>query len=182
MGLPISGKSGNRADVNKKGEILSSVAAAPEITRNALAKGDAYAWHSQDSNVDAADTLLTVRNDSGSQDLVIDRIQITGGNVASRYEIHKITANAAFSAGGIGAAIVAMNLGNSGKIPDASGYKDDIGNIQGTVFMEVAVGVTITKEFDVGIVLSKTQMIAVDQVTANTAGAATFFGYFVDRN
>lgn len=177
MGLPISGKSGDRADVNEQGQLLVSSSQTPAIIQAAL-EGRAFVWHSQDLNIDAADTMLSVRNDSATHDLVIDRIQITGGNAVSRYEVHKITANAAFSTGSI---ILAMDLGNTGKVPDASAFTDDEGNTQGTVFMETAVAATTTIELDCGIVLGKTQILAVDQVSTNTAGAATFFGYFVER-
>ena len=178
MGLPISGISDNRLDVNSRKEVLMSASMMPEITKVALTTGDAYVWMSQDTDINAADTMNSVRNDSSSQDLVIDRIVIVGGTVASRYEIHRISEGNAFAGGTV---IAAVNLGASGKIPDASGYTHDTGNTQGTVVLEVGVGVLGTRVIQCDFTLSTKQILAIDQETENAAGATMIFGYFIDR-
>lgn len=173
--LRLFGKSGNPAEVSDVGALL--VSGMDAITLNALTAGDAYVWTAQDTDVDAADTLLAVRNDSHKYKLVIDRIEITNGNVATRYEIHKITA-AYTSAGTAGTEI---NLGGSGKKAPVTCHADETGNTQGTVFQDIGAGVAVEQySVKVGIVLNEGEAIGVDQVTESTAGACSIYGYFVE--
>lgn len=180
MSIQLTGRSGNRADVSPRGELLVAGAVESALTNSALTTGEAYVWHSQDLNVAAAGTLIAVRNDSGSQDLVITRIIIVGGDVTSRYEIHKV--DVAYTS--TGTPVVAINLGNSGTLPDATAHADESANSQvaANVFMEVVAIALTTVEVEVGIVLGRDQAIVIDQVSESGAGAATVFGYFVDRN
>ena len=175
MGLAIQGKSGFNAEVSDVGAML--VSGLDAITLNALTKGDAYVWTAQDADIDAADTMLAVRNDSHTQKLVIDRIELTNGNVATRYEIHKVTA--AFTAAGTAA--TEINLGGTGKKAPVSAYSDETGNTQGTVFAEIGAGVAVeTYVRKVGMVLNEGEAIGVDQVTESTAGACSIYGYFIE--
>lgn len=182
MGLQIAGNKGAVLDVSPQGEVLAQIAATPAITQAALLRGDAYAWHSQDINIDTpGDTLIMLRNDSGSQDLVIDRIILVGGNANSRYEIHKVTVEYTPATGAKGAIIVGMNLGNSGTTADVECRSDEDGNTQGAVFAEGSLLAVTTVVLQMNLVLGKGQAVGIDQVAASIAGAATIFGYFVDR-
>ncbi len=180
MSVQLQGNTGNIADVNSRGEILASASVVPEILKTGLATGDAYIWHSQDVNVVALGPLLAVRNDSGSQRLVIDRVIIVGGDATSRYEIYKV--DVAYTSAGT--AVSGMNVGGKGVIPDVTADAIETGSAQvaANVFMEAALTTITTVELKVGIVLGKDQALVCNQVVESTAGACTFFGYFVDNN
>ncbi|HEC61191.1 MAG TPA: hypothetical protein ENI27_02930, partial [bacterium] len=134
---------------------------------NALKKGDAYVWTSQDANVVAADTLLQVRNDSHNMRLVIVRVEVTNGDAVTRYEIHKVTAS--YTANGTAADEI--NLGGWGKQAAATAIHDEIGVTQGTVFAEIGAGVVVeTYHRDTALVLNEGEAIGVDQVSESGAG------------
>ncbi len=180
MSVQIVGRTGNVLDVNARGEVLAASTVTPEIIKTGLATGDSYIWHSQDLDVAAGGTLLAVRNDSANQRLVITRILITGGNATSRYEIHRV--NVAYTA--TGTDVVGMNLANRGANADVSADANETQNSQvaANVFMEAALTAVKSVDLKVGIVLGKGDALVCDQVTESTAGAVTFFGYFVDNN
>ncbi len=172
----LFGKSGNPVEVSAFGSL--QVTGWDAFMENALTKGDAYIWCSQDSNIDAADTMLIVRNDSHSMKLVIVRVEVTNGNVATRYEIHKVTV-AYTPDDDTGDEI---NAGGWGKKAPVSKTVDDDGNSQGTVFAEIGAGIAVeTYVRDIGMVLNQGEAIGVDQVTASTAGCVTIYGYFIDN-
>ncbi|KKK70147.1 hypothetical protein LCGC14_2926910 [marine sediment metagenome] len=172
----LFGKSGNQAEVSRQGSL--HVTGWDAFMENALTKGDAYIWCSQDINIGAGGTMLIVRNDSHAQKLVIVRIEVTNGNVATRYEIHKVTA--AYTADDDSA--TEINAGGWGKGAPATATADDDGNTQGTVFAEIGAGVAVeTYARDIGMVLNQGEAIGVDQVTESTAGNVTLYGYFIDN-
>lgn len=174
MGLQIQGKDGTPLEVLLGGAVPVYGMAAFE--HNALYKGDAYIWCSQDSNIDAADTMLIVRNDSQDKKLVIVRVEVTNGNVATRYEIHKVTA--AYTPDDDSA--TEINAGGWAKDAPATATADDDGNTQGTVFAEIGGPVAVGNYHrDMFLVLNYHDAIGVDQVTASTAGCVTIYGYFI---
>ena len=180
MSVQIQGGSGNVLDVNKRGEVLAAASVTPEIIKTGLADGDSYIWCSTDINVAAAGTLLAVRNDSSTQRLVITRIIIVGGDVTSRYEIHRV--NVAY--GATGTDVVGMNLANRGAIADVAADANETQNAQvaANVFMEAALTTKASVDLRVGIVLGYGDALVCDQVAESTAGSCTFFGYFVENN
>lgn len=172
----LFGKSNNQVEVSLQGSVQASGWDA--LLENALTKGEAYVWCSQDVNVVAAGTMLIIRNDSKTQKLVIVRVEVTNGNVATRYEIHKVTA-AYTPDDDTGDEI---NLGGTGKKAPISKTVDDAGNTQGTVFAEIGAGVAVeTYKRDTCLVLNEGEAIGVDQVTESTAGNVSIYGYFLDR-
>lgn len=170
----LLGKSNSPAEVSDVGSL--HVTGWDALMENALKKGDAYVWTSQDANVVAADTLLQVRNNSHNMKLVIVRIEVTNGDVATRYEIHKVTA--AYTP--TGTAADEINLGGWGKEAAASAIHDETGITQGTVFAEIGAGVAVeTYKRDTCLVLNEGEAIGVDQVTESTAGACSIYGFFI---
>ena len=103
-----------------------------------------------------------------------------GGDVTSRYEIHRV--NVAYSA--TGTDVVGMNLANRGAIADVAADANETVNAQvaANVFMEAALTAVKSVDLKVGIVLGKGDALVCDQVTESDSGACTFFGYFVDNN
>lgn len=170
----LFGKSNTQVEVSDKGSV--HVSGWDALMENALTKGDAYVWCSQDLNISAGGTMLIIRNDSKTLRLVIVRVEVTNGNVATRYEIHKVTA-AYTPDDDTGDEI---NLGGTGKKAPVSKTADDAGNTQGTVFAEIGAGVAVeTYHRDTMLVLNEGEAIGVDQVTASTAGTVSIYGYFI---
>lgn len=173
----LFGKSGNQAEVSKHGSL--QITGWDAFAENALTRGDAYIWTSQDANIDVGDTMLIVRNDSHTQKLVIIRVEVTNGDAISRYEIHKVTAAYAAS----NATGTEINAGGTDKKAPATASNDETANAQGTVFAEIGGGVAVeTYHRDTALVLNRGEAIGVDQVTESAAGACTIYGYFLDNN
>lgn len=172
----IFGKSGNPVEVSPFGSL--QVTGWDAFMENALTKGDAYIWTAQSADLAAAATMLIVRNDSHTQKLVIVRVEVTNGNVATRYEIHKVTV--AYIASNVTADEI--NAGGTGKKAPASASNNETANAQAHVFAEIGGGVAVeTYSRDIGMVLNQGEAIGVDQVTDSTAGACTIYGYFIDN-
>jgi len=167
------------AKVTPDGRGLAQVSATDEIVAN----GQAYAWNSQDLDVDAANSMITLRNDSPDQDLVVTHAIICAGNANTRYEVHKVTAAYTPATGADGAVIVGVPLNPGGGIPPVECRSDDEGHSQvaANVFMEVTLKAVTSIEVQIGMVLGGGEAISVDQVTESTAGSVIIFGYFVDR-
>ena len=175
--MKLFGRNDNPAEVSSGGSIY--VSGWDALLENALTKGDAYVWTAQDDNIVAADTMLSVRNDSHTQKLAIVRVEVTNGDVATRYEIHKITASYTAT----GTVADEINLGGTGQKAPVSAFADETGQAtQGTVFAEIGAGVPVeTYHRDTFLVLNQGEAVAVDQVTESTAGACSIYGYFVDN-
>lgn len=164
------------AEINAARQLATLATTRSRLAYEAIINGNGYVWTAQDTDVNAADTLLALRND-GNQKLVIDRIVVTGGNVASRYEAHIITAT--YTSAGTAVTGVNLNTGSKNIAQDVTSHADETGNTQGTVFADLAVGITTVLVFETpGLVLANGIALAVDQVTESTAGAVAFWGHF----
>ncbi len=165
------------AGVNADGRVeVSSESANVDAS---LDRGDSFVWISQDVDIDAADTMLMVRNEDPDKLLVIDKVVVTGGNAASRYECHIITAS--FTAAGT--AVTNQNLNSSSaNVAAVTAFGDETGNTQGSVILDLGVGIVTTVQVDnPGIILANGVAFAIDQVTESTAGAAMIFGHFASK-
>jgi hypothetical protein len=173
-----TGGAAHEAEVNKHGEVASRAASEPVAKRMSQLKGEAYVWTSQDADVDAADTLLAVRNNE-ARPLYIDKVVLTGGNATSRYEGHVVTAT--YTSAGTVVNAFNLNTAYSGKSPDVTAHADETGNTQGTVIMDVAVLATTTIVYETpGLILSRNVALAFDQVTESTAGSIQIWGHYED--
>lgn len=175
--MQIEGQDGSKLKVSPKGEALIT---GGDRWRAAIDRGDAYVFHGIDKDIAAAGTVLMVRNDSLIRKLIIERIAIINGNVATLYAIHLITA--AFTAAGD--AVVGVNMnGMSNKQADATAIGDETGETQGAILQDVG-GAVAKETLDapglVGFVLAPNTAIGIDQVTDSTAGAASIYAYFED--
>jgi hypothetical protein len=175
--------SGGTAEINKRNEL--SVTTVSEIHKAAL-NGDAYAWNAISANIDATDCMLMVRNLSPTRLLVINRIY-AWVDVATAIDVHISTNATAFSAGGVGAAVVGVNLNtSSNKVADAGGYSDDAGVTQGTIITTLHTNELATDVFGIDfrtndeIVLGTNGCIGVDDITEPAAFECTIIGYFID--
>lgn len=162
-----------------------SVITTSEINKAAV-RGDAYAWNAVTSNIDATDCMLMVRNLSPNRLLVINRIYVWV-DVATAIDVHISTNATTFSAGGVGAAVVGVNLNtSSAKVADAGAYSDDAGVTQGTIITTLHTNELATDVFGIDyqtndeIVLGTNGCIGVDDITEPAAFECTIIGYFID--
>lgn len=167
--------SGKRAEVNSRQQVSARAISEPVLSRVSSKEGLSFIWTSQDLDIDAADTLLLVRNDS-SNPLYIDYIILSSGNVATRYEIHVVTAS--FTIAGTTVTGFCLNTALN-KVAEATAASDETGNTQGTVIYDVSLLATTTFILPTtGLVLGTNISLGIDQVTESTAGNASIIGHY----
>lgn len=177
MRLQLEGKGGLPVD-SGPGGLNVEASGMDMLTRIALTTGKAYSWTAVTADIDVADTLLAVRNDSESDLLVIPFILLNGGNVASLITVHKVTV--AYTAAG-GAVVLGVPLGPNAPKDPTTTRSDETGNSQGAIIAQPTLVITASLILPLGIVLGGGEAIAADQVTESTAGGCTFYGYFIPR-
>jgi hypothetical protein len=172
---------GYEAEVTSNREVSVTSGSALERAR---AKGDAYSWTTPspvDNDINVDDTLLIVRNNSATQDLVIDRVVLYNGDAnPCTYDFHVVKTVWAGTGGG---EVIGTNMNSRfGNNADATGWQDEEGNAQGTVIQDyIALVADTTYTLDLGIALGSGHAFGIDQATESDSGGATIFGYFVDR-
>lgn len=175
--LKLFGRSNYPAEVSPEGALR--VSGWDAFMENAITKGDAYIFASIDADVNVDDTLLIVRNDSKNMKLIIIRVELTNGNVASIYPIHKVTA-AYTASNNTGNEI---NAGGWGKEAPATVSNDETANAQGTVLGYIGGSVAEGNYHrDTCVVLNEGEALGVDQPTESTAGAVTMYGFFLPNS
>jgi hypothetical protein len=169
---------GYEAEVTSNRELVVTSGSAFERAR---AKGDAYSWFVPTANLADNDTVLIVRNDSASHDLVIDHVHLYNGNVAEcDYIFHIVKAVYASSGGG---ATIGTNLNSRfGNSADVTCDADETANVQGTIVMDyIALTAATTYVIKFGVALGEGHAFGCDQMIVSTAGGVKFVGYFVER-
>jgi len=170
--------SGRKAEVDKHYRLTTYCTVVNEVSHQSEQHGAAYTW-THDYNYDAADTILWLRNDSTTQNLLIDKI-VMASNVATQVTIHSPTGTTA-----AGTEIIGVNLNRqSGNVALATAKGDETGNTQANVIVEALVPANIPAIMPVegAIILGYFDEIAVDFVTVGTMGTVTFRGYYKDKN
>ncbi|KKK57782.1 hypothetical protein LCGC14_3051030, partial [marine sediment metagenome] len=153
----------------------------PAIVRVARTTGEAFAWNSQNINIDTTDTLLSIQNQSPTKDLVIDRFIFCAGDVSHRFEVFKITAD--YTPTGTAVPGVALGPRGGAGTTSAVAKSDETGvdQVAANVFMEVSLLALTPIEVKCGMVLGGGVGIGVDQIGEGTLACCIAFGYFVDR-
>lgn len=170
------GATGIGAKVLKDGELLVRAVTEDDIEHVSETAGQAYAWVSQNLDIDAADTLLLLHN-TADTNLHINRLIISAGNAITRYEIHIIT-DATTPVGG---AITGFNLNTgSSNVADALAKSDETANSsQGTVIYDISLLARTTLVVETsGLILAKNVAIGVDQVSESDSGNVTIIGHY----
>lgn len=172
------GASGKTAKVNDQNQLLTRSIVESEL-EDASEEGQAYSWVSGNLDIDAADTMLLVKNKSDTE-LHITAITCAAGNVATRYVLHLPTTDVTVAVGAGGAVVVGRNLNTgSANVADASAASDEEGNSQGNVIDDISLLPTTTLVVNVeGVILAKNKSVAVDQVSESTAGSVTIKGHY----
>lgn len=169
---------GNRAEVNKENQLVVKATTQSELEHESEESGSAYNWSSDIVSIDAADTVLLVKNTSDTP-LHIEHIEIANGVTASEYTVHLPTSEVTLSGGSV---VTGTNLNTgSSNVADALSRSDEEGNTQGNVIATVWLAVDRNVRIDLdGLILGKNKSIGIDVVATTIETAATIVGHYED--
>ncbi|MFA5163819.1 MAG: hypothetical protein WC441_04880 [Patescibacteria group bacterium] len=168
------------AGVNKDGQ-LQVDASIQSALAYASTKGDAYSWTTGTANIDATDCALCVINRSRTRYLVISKMYVYT-DVPTAIPVYSPAA-----ATWAGTAITGVNLNRTSTLTaDALAYRDETGNTQANLVVNLQTNETTTDEFGIdydfqdSVILGYNQAIAVDLTEESAAFNVTIIGYYVD--
>jgi hypothetical protein len=174
----IQGLRNNQATnigATEDGELIVRAIVEEEI-EHASGTGDAFAWNSTNTDIDAGDTRLIVRNTS-DRILVLDRLFVHPANVVSRYTVNIGQSTTALN----GTAVTAVNMNEdfATRTWDYDAADDDTNIADGTMVLPVTCSTTETLVVPMyGLILGKNHFIQINQETESTSGQVTLFGHF----
>jgi hypothetical protein len=145
---------------------------------HASARGDAYAWRSNDGDINAGDTLLYIRNTS-DKFLIFSYAIFTPSNVVCDYDIGIGSATTAPS----GNQITARNINGTINVNESyDAYDNETAVADANAIVTVTVSTTQSwrEELD-GFILGKNQYLQINQETESTSGRVTVFGHFEEE-
>lgn len=145
---------------------------------HASARGDAYAWRSENSDIDAGDTRLFIKNTS-DKFLVFSYAIFTPANVVCTYDIG-IGAETTTPAG---TSVSASNLNGTINVNESYiAYDDETAVADATAIVSFAVPTTDSRRIELdGYILGKNQYLQINQETESTSGRVTVFGHFEEE-
>lgn len=176
--MGVKGKSnGTERDIlaTEDGELQVRAIAETEL-EHASAKGRAYCWTSTDSDIDAGDTRLFIKNTS-DKFLVLSRAFFSPANVACKYDIG-IGAETTTPAGTTVTA-VNMNQQFTATTESYTAIDDETAVADATKMFGIMTNTTDSLEVPLdGIILGKNHYIQINQETESTSGQVAVFGHF----
>lgn len=167
---------GYLAQVTENNKLRGYATCESEISYESEVNERAYTW-TYAYNYTGADTILWLRNDSTTLNLIIDRILIAS-DTATRVILH-FPANLAPS----GTVVRGINLNRkSNLVADASCYGNEINNVQANIFANALIPANVPAILPAegSIVLGYLDCVAIDFVTTGTLGMVTFRAYYHD--
>ena len=169
---------GNKAQVNKENQLVVSAVTSTELEHESEENGSGYNWSSDIVSIDAADTVLLVKNTSDIP-LHIEYIEIANGATASEYTLHLPTTEVTPSGGTV---VTGTNLNTaSSNVADAVSRSDEENNTQGNVIGTVWLAIDRHYKFlTPGLILGKNKSIGIDAVVTTAETAATIVGHYQD--
>lgn len=172
-------KNGNETQVKSTvdGELEVRAIIETEL-EHASARGDAYAWRSANSDIDAGDTRLFIKNTS-DKFLIFSYAMFTPANVVCTYDIG--IGNDTTTA--TGTAVTATNLNGTVTVAESyEAYDDETAVADATPIVSVTVNTTESYRIELdGYVLGKNQYLQINQETESTSGRVTVFGHFEEE-
>jgi hypothetical protein len=177
----VKGISSNGTETQIKatqdGELFVRAIAETEL-EHASANGRAYAWRSANSDIDAGDTRLFVKNTS-DKFLVFSYALFTPANVVCTYDIGFGSETTTAT----GTAITATNLNGTQAISESYvAYDDETAVADATPIVSVTTSTTDSFVLPLdGYILGKNQYIQINQETESTSGRVTLFGHFEEE-
>jgi hypothetical protein len=172
-------KSGNETQIlaTQDGELEVRAIIETEL-EHASANGRAYAWRSSNSDIDAGDTRLFIKNTS-DKFLIFSYAVFTPANVVCTYDIgigNETTTPT-------GTVVTATNLNGLIAVSESYlAYDDETAVADATPILSVTTNTTesLRMELD-GYILGKNQYLQINQETESTSGRVTVFGHFEEE-
>ncbi len=163
---------------SKKGELEVNANNQPSI-QHFSRSGKSYSWRSADTDIDAGDTRLFIKN-TGDDFLVITHAVFGPANVVCRWDVG--IGSLTTTPTGTVVAAVNLNQNHSTQLPSYLAFDDETAVADATPMLTVATSTVESKEVPLnGIILGKNHYIQINQETESTSGQVTVFGYFADE-
>ena len=173
-----SGGSSVQIKSTKKGE-LETIAITESELEHHSASGESFAWPSLNTDINAGDTRLLVKN-TGGKFLVLSHAVFNPANVVCSYDIG--IGSEGTTATGTAVVAVNMNQVEASKTEDYLAWDDETAVADATKMFGVTINTTDSKEVSLkGVVLGKGHYIQINQETESTSGQVTVFGFFADE-
>jgi hypothetical protein len=177
--MSIKGLSKKNAEVaihaTEDGELQVRAIVESEL-EHASTRGDSYCWPSADSDIDAGDTRLFIKNTS-DKFLVLSRAVFSPANVACKYDIGV----GALTTTPTGTTVTAVNMNQkfTTQSEDYVAYDDETAVADAAKMFGVMVNTTNSLEVPLdGIILGKNHYIQINQETESTSGQVAVFGHY----
>jgi hypothetical protein len=176
----VNDPNGAPQSVDDKGFAFSRGFSHSAFYHYSVNEGLGFAWYSGRRDIDAADTMLFVKNLSAKK-LIFDRLILNGSNVICNWEIVRGTAASTPVGGGGTVTPVNWNGEHAAITADAIAYWDETAIAQASVLFDYWTPVTESRIIELqGLSLGKNHYIQVDQVTESTSGSVILVGHFAD--
>jgi len=160
---------------------LKVAAITEDEIEHASGHGVAYSWLSANTDIDAGDTILFIKNLSDDF-LILSRAIFNPSNVVCRYEIG--LGGATTTPAGTEITPTNMNqvFGSSVAAGDAIAYHDETAVADATPAAAFMVNTTESLQVPLhGFILGKNQYLQINQETESTSGQVTVFGHFAEE-
>jgi hypothetical protein len=172
-------KNGNETQINSTmdGELEVRAIVETEL-EHASSKGDAYAWRSANTDIDAGDTRLFIKNTSDKY-LILSYAIFTPANVVCTYDI----GIGSDTTTATGTAVTATNLNGTITVTESyQAYDDETAVADATPIVSVTVSTTESYRLELdGYIIGKNQYLQINQETESTSGRVTVFGHFEEE-
>jgi hypothetical protein len=145
---------------------------------HASADGRAYAWRSANTDIDAGDTRLFIKNTS-DKFLIFSYAVFEPSNVVCSYDIGIGSATTTAT----GTEITAINLNGTVTVAESYlAYDDETAVADALPIVSYTVNTTETMRAELdGFILGKNQYLQINQETESTSGRVTVFGHFEEE-
>jgi hypothetical protein len=158
------------------GELQVRAIAESEL-EHASAVGNSFCWTSADTDIDAGDTRLFIKN-TGDKFLILTRALFVSSNVACKWSV----GIGAETTTATGTAVTAINMNQQFSNQSASyvAFDDETAVADATMMFQVATPLALDiREIPLdGIILGKNHYIQINQETESTSGQVSVFGHF----
>ena len=176
MGMQIEDGAGGSASVQVTSDNMLRAYAQveSEISHTSENNGDSYVWTAS-KNIDTTDSIIWLRNDSTSMQLIIECISV-GSDVAGSWFIYSPTGTTAD-----GDTITGVNLNRgSGRTASATCRADATGTTPANYLFYGSnmASEMIQVNFHGALILDYLGEVAVDYTTEPALAQATIFGYY----